>query len=112
MTFFQPATKAMEALGVRLAAGAPASGANGAGGPADTAPSAAAGAVPPGSPGSSGSADGLRRVTGIVDFDYFGSLGPGLVVIGASLAGLLGARWILSAQERREFRSFSLASWG
>ncbi|AVZ74368.1 serine protease [Streptomyces lunaelactis] len=111
VTFFQPATKAMEALGVRLAAGAPASGANGAGGPADTAPSAAAGAVPPGSPGSSGSADGLRRVTGIVDFD-FGSLGPGLVVIGASLAGLLGARWILSAQERREFRSFSLASWG
>lgn len=107
-TFFQPATKALEALGVRLAGGAPGSG-GGAGGPAGSAPSAAAGAVPPGSPGSSGAADGSRTVTGILEF---GSLGQGLVVIGASLVGLVGARWILSAQERRNFRSFYSASWG
>ncbi|MFF3245816.1 S1 family peptidase [Streptomyces sp. NPDC002870] len=106
-TFFQPATKALEALGVSLVAAPPASG----GGDDGTAPapSATAGAVPPASPGSSGLADGTRRVTGITEF---GSLGPGLVVIGASLVGLVAARWILSAQERRNFRSFYSASWG
>lgn len=106
-TFFQPATKALEALGVSLVAAPPASG----GGDDGTAPapSATAGAVPPASPGSSGVADGSTRVTGITDF---GSLGSGLVVIGASLVGLVAARWILSAQERRNFRSFYSASWG
>lgn len=109
-TFFQPATKALQALGVSLAVGAPASGgSDGGGGPADPAPSAGAGAVPPGWPGSPGAAGGSRRVTGITDF---GSLGPGLVVIGASLVGLVAARWILSAQERRNFRSFYSANWG
>ncbi|MGW3623828.1 S1 family peptidase [Streptomyces sp. NPDC000880] len=109
-TFFQPATKALQALGVSLAVGAPASGgSDGGGGPADPAPSAGAGAVPPGWPGSPGAAGGSRRVTGITDF---GSLGPGLVVMGASLVGLVAARWILSAQERRNFRSFYSASWG
>jgi streptogrisin D len=105
-TFFQPATKALEALGVSLSLGDPGSG--GGGGPADPPPPAAR-AVPPGVPGSSGVADGSRRITGITDF---GSLGSGLVVIGASLVGLVGARWILSAQERRNFRSFYSASWG
>ncbi|MBT2392679.1 S1 family peptidase [Streptomyces sp. ISL-1] len=108
-TFFQPATKALEALGVSLVGRVPApGGSDGTGGPADPDPSSAAGAVPPGSSGS-GVADRSRRITGITDF---GGLGPGLVVIGASLVGLVGARWILSAQERRNFRNFYSASWG
>lgn len=99
-TFFQPATKALAALGVKLT-----------GGSATSAPdqSMASGAIPPGTPPEPGATGGGSTVTGILDFD---DVGPGLVVIVASLSGLVGARWILSAQERRNFRSFYNASWG
>ncbi|MGI5401787.1 S1 family peptidase [Streptomyces sp. CA-135486] len=116
VTFFQPATKALEALGVKLvAAGAPpAGGTEGTGGqtaaPAD--PSSAAGAVPPGSagpPGSSG-ANGSRATPGIpVNFQ---TLGPGLGVIVVSLLGLLASHWIRSAKDRQNYWSYYSQSWG
>jgi hypothetical protein len=52
---------------------------------------------------------GSRAVSSIVDFGN-PALGAGL--IGLSLTGLLGARWLVSAQERREYRNFHSASWG
>lgn len=110
-TYFQPVTTAMESLGVNLTGGPPgpgdtdgeveADGGNGAG-----APPVPASPVPPGRP-EEGIAS--RTVTAIVDFGN-PALGAGL--IGASLTGLLAARRLVSAQERREYRSFHNASWG
>jgi hypothetical protein len=50
-----------------------------------------------------------RTVTSIVDF---GNPALGVGLIGVSLTGLLAARWLVSVQERREYRSFHSASWG
>jgi hypothetical protein len=102
VTFFQPATKALETLGVSLAGTAPAAG-QAAGTP--PAPSAATGTVPQGSPGV---ADASAIVTDLVSMK---NLGPGLTVIGASLIGLVAARWIRSSQDRRNFRKYYSASW-
>lgn len=105
-TYFQPVTTAMETLGVNLTGGPP--------GPADRddeeagagAPPVPASPTPPAQPGEG---LGSRAVTSIVDFGD-PALGAGL--IGLSLTGLVGARWLVSAQERREYRSFHNASWG
>ena len=94
-TFFQPVTKALNTLGVSLA-GTSATGGR-VGNP--TAPSAATGAVPP----------GTVAITEIVNLQ---NLGPGLTVIGASLMGLVAARWIRSSQDRRQYRRYYSESWG
>ncbi|MFI9583575.1 S1 family peptidase [Streptomyces sp. NPDC052236] len=104
-TFFQPATKALETLGVTLAGSAPAPG-EGADAGTPPAPSAAAGTVPEGSPGASNAS---AIVTDIVNMR---NLGPGLTVIGASLVGLVAARWIRSSQDRRNYRKYYSESWG
>lgn len=102
-TYFQPVTTAMERLGVDLTGGPPApDGQGGAAGDGAGAPG-----VPP--PPVTGTAGPSRPVTSIVDFDD-PALGFGL--IGASLTILVGARWLVSAQERREYRTFHSASWG
>ncbi|UYQ63479.1 S1 family peptidase [Streptomyces peucetius] len=106
-TYFQPVTTAMESLGVNLTGGPPGPGdadANGEGGAG--APPVPAPPVPPARP-EEGIAS--RTVTAIVDFGD-PALGAGL--IGVSLTGLLAARRLVSAQERREYRSFHNASWG
>ncbi|MGW1893290.1 S1 family peptidase [Streptomyces sp. NPDC002004] len=99
VTYFQPATKAMEALGVRLAG----AGADGAGGGAGTGPArAASGAVAP-QPVDSLSLEGV-----------FGpwTLPTGLAVIAVSLAALVAGRWIRSAQDRRSYRREYSRVWG
>ncbi|ATW49703.1 S1 family peptidase [Streptomyces xantholiticus] len=106
-TYFQPVTTAMESLGVNLTGGPPgpgeanANGQSGAGAPPVPAP--------PASPAGTEEGFGSRAVTSIVDIGN-PALGAGL--IGVSLTGLLAARWLVSAQERREYRSFHNASWG
>ncbi|MFP1625780.1 S1 family peptidase [Streptomyces sp. 5K101] len=115
-TYFQPVTAAMEALGVDLTGGPPRPpGANGSGDASGTGDGAAGSSGPPGPSGSAAagasgaSGGGSREVTSIVDFD---NPRLGLGVIALSLGVLVSARWIVSVQERREFRSFHSASWG
>ncbi|MDO0924498.1 S1 family peptidase [Streptomyces sp. TG1A-8] len=115
-TFFQPVTKAMAALDVRLIVRA--RGAGGAPGaspsPAPTATAArgaaASGAASPGSAAPvTGAAPGrsLRaRLTGTR------SVGPGLLVVAGSLLALLATRYVRAEQDRRAYRRHYRANWG
>lgn len=105
-TYFQPVGTALEALGMRLSGITPPPGpAAGAGQPSPppaTAAPPASGAVP-------GAPAARRRSEGIVGLD---DPGVGIGIIGVSLAALVAARWVASAEDRREFRTFQSAAWG
>ncbi|MEV6172417.1 S1 family peptidase [Streptomyces sp. NPDC051954] len=110
-TFFQPVTKALAELGVKLLVAAP----DNAGQGASPAPAATQGANAPGdaSPGSSAS------VTGIVDASTLLSrlanprnIGPGLLVMGGSLIALVAARYFRAEQDRKAYQRYYSATWG
>ncbi|MGW7378317.1 S1 family peptidase [Streptomyces sp. NPDC054794] len=115
-TFFQPVTKAMTALGVRLIVSAQ-NGAQGQNGAAAPAPSAAPtkGAVAPSaaSPGSSApvtsTSDGETLLSRITDTR---NVGPGLLLIAGSLIALVATRYIRSEQDRRAYQRYYSATWG
>ncbi|UUN30653.1 S1 family peptidase [Streptomyces sp. FIT100] len=133
VTYFQPVTEAMAALGVSLAGQAPA-GADGPD-PGRTEPSApadppsSAAAVPPaaggeGGTGTAGAAGGGAAVQppagasgpGIVTdiaagLGPLGAVAPGIGVIGVSLILLIASRWIKSAQGRRNYRDYYSRTW-
>ncbi|MFF9623495.1 S1 family peptidase [Streptomyces griseosporeus] len=113
-TFFQPVTKALEALGVKLIVSDAAAG----GASRNAAPSAGAtqGAIAPGaaSPGSSAPVTGggtgepalLSRLTDTRN------AGPGLLIVAGSLVALVATRYIREEQDRRAYRRHYSASWG
>ncbi|GAA3370570.1 S1 family peptidase [Streptomyces antimycoticus] len=97
VTFFQPVTKALSALGVSIP-GAKAQSAN---------PSIASGGQTGAAPGTSGIDDGVSTLDDVVA--YAQSLGPGLVVIVVGFAGLLST---LAIRPRsRRYRRYP-AGWG
>ncbi|MFC9272213.1 S1 family peptidase [Streptomyces zhihengii] len=106
-TYFQPVGTALEALGMRLSGITPPPGPadGGAAPPPATAAPPASGAAP----GTPGAPVARRRSEGIVGLD---DPGVGIGIIGVSLAALVAARWVASAEDRREFRTFQTASWG
>jgi hypothetical protein len=112
-TYFQPVTTAMESLGVDLTGGPPPPGDGNANGGTGQSAENGAGAppvpAPPVPPVRPEEGIASRTVTSIVDF---GNPALGVGLIGVSLTGLLAARWLVSVQERREYRSFHSASWG
>ncbi|MFF9282882.1 S1 family peptidase [Streptomyces griseosporeus] len=113
-TFFQPVTKALEALGVKLIVADAAAG----GARQGAAPSAGAtqSAIAPGaaSPGSSAPVTGggtgepalLSRLTDTRN------AGPGLLIVAGSLVALVATRYIREEQDRRAYRRHYSASWG
>lgn len=134
-TFFQPVTKALDSLGVQLAAdpasggqAAPSQGNTGnngtAGGGADN---GAGAAVPPGTsstapggaalPGAMGPVESVpggqsNNVTSALEqIANFQSVGPGLFVIAGSLVALVAIR-IRSERGRRRYRNEYAQSWG
>lgn len=130
-TFFQPVTKALDSLGVKLVTepgsgqAAPSSGStgntgsanNGAGAaaPPGTSSTAPGGAVLPGAGGGSvdtvpdGQTDSLTSaLERVADFR---SLGPGLFVIAGSLVALVALR-IRSERGRKRYRNQYSQSWG
>ncbi|MFC5805136.1 S1 family peptidase [Streptomyces formicae] len=130
VTYFQPVTEAMAALGVSLAGQAPAGaddpdpGRTAPSAPAD--PPSSAEAVPPaaGGGGGAGTAGGGAAVQppagasgpGIVTdiaagLGPLGAVAPGLGVIGVSLILLIASRWIQSAQGRRNYRDYYSQTW-
>ncbi|MFD9507166.1 S1 family peptidase [Streptomyces mirabilis] len=115
-TFFQPITKALTALGVKLTGpGAAAQGAAGATAQSSPAPASSQGAaVVPGSaaPGSvqavgSGASEPL--LTRLTDPQ---NIGPGLLVIAGSIIALVATRYIRTEQDRNRYRRQYSQSWG
>lgn len=115
-TFFQPITKAMTALAVKLTGpGAQGQGASGATAQNSPAPATsrgtavAPGSVAPGSVqavGSGGSVPFLDRLTDPQN------IGPGLLVIAGSIIALVATRYIRTEQDRNRYRRQYSQSWG
>ncbi|MFD8806625.1 alpha-lytic protease prodomain-containing protein [Streptomyces sp. NPDC059597] len=112
-TFFQPLTKAMQALNVRLITSGGKAGAaqNPSSAPTPTpqstvAPSAAA-------PGSSAPVSGITEGrTLLARLTDTRNVGPGLLIMAGSLIALIAARYIRSEQERRAYQRYYSATWG
>ncbi|WP_217206843.1 S1 family peptidase [Streptomyces sp. AC550_RSS872] len=111
-TFFQPVTKALAALDVKLLVAAQ----NGSGQGASPAPSASApqGAASPGdaAPGSSAPVTGADAVTLLSRLADPKNVGPGLLIIAGSLVALAATRFIRAEQDRKAYRRYYSATWG
>ncbi|MGW6909942.1 S1 family peptidase [Streptomyces sp. NPDC054940] len=111
-TFFQPVTKALAALNVKLLVAAQ----NGSGQGASPAPSASAtqSAISPGdaSPGSSASVNGTDASTLLSRLADPKNVGPGLLVVAGSLVALVATRFIRAEQDRKKYRRYYSATWG
>ncbi len=112
-TFFQPVTKALTALGVKLIVAPPQEGA---GTPSD-APSEEAthSAVAPGavSPGSSAPVTGITDGTTLLSrLSDPKNVGPGLLIIAGSLIALVATRYIRAEQDRKAYQRYYSATWG
>ncbi|MEU3948503.1 S1 family peptidase [Streptomyces sp. NPDC029526] len=108
-TYFQPVTKALTQLKVRLMVSAQ-DGDGTATAPAE--PPEAQGAAAPGgtSPGASaGLPDASTLLTRLADPR---AIGPGMLVMGGSLVALVATRWIRAEQDRKAYRRRYSASWG
>ncbi|MEU0912666.1 S1 family peptidase [Streptomyces althioticus] len=111
ITYFQPLTKALADLDLKLIV---APGADG-GSPAPE-PSQAQGVAAPDSatPGSSTSVRGIlpdpsTLVSRLADPR---NVGPGLLVMGGSLVALVASRWIRAEQDRKAYQRQYSALWG
>ncbi|WBO62245.1 S1 family peptidase [Streptomyces camelliae] len=122
-TFFQPVTKAMTALNVKLivsaqsAAAQNARNAQNSGGTAQsTAPSPAAtqAAIAPSavSPGSAAPVSGGPNETLLARLTDTRNIGPGLLVIAGSLIALVATRYIRAEQDRKAYQRYYSATWG
>ncbi|MGW3210281.1 S1 family peptidase [Streptomyces sp. NPDC001135] len=115
-TFFQPVTKAMAALNVKLIVSAQNAGGaarQGSSSPASSAPSAQ-GAVAPSAatPGSSAPVTGTPGQTLLARLTDTRNVGPGLLVIAGSLIALVATRYIRAEQDRKAYQRYYSATWG
>jgi hypothetical protein len=104
-TFFQPVTKALTELGVKLIVAEQ----DGAGAGPAPAPSQGAAAASPGSSAPVSGADVSSLLSRLTDPR---NVGPGLLVIGGSLVALVATRWIRAEQDRKAYRQHYSATWG
>ncbi|MEV0906903.1 S1 family peptidase [Streptomyces hokutonensis] len=109
-TFFQPLTKALAALNVKLlvapkTAASPAPSASAAGSAAGT------GSITPGTsaPATNTTAGTTTLASRLTDPK---NVGPGLLVIAGSLIALVATRWIRAEQDRKAFQRHYSAMWG
>ncbi|MFI1562018.1 S1 family peptidase [Streptomyces sp. NPDC020490] len=114
-TFFQPVTKAMQALGVQLIVSKQAaSGQSASPAPAPSA-SATRSAIAPGaaSPGSSAPATGTAAgSTPLARLSDPRNIGPGLLVVAGSLIALVATRYLRAEQDRKAYQRYYSATWG
>ncbi|MER6386480.1 S1 family peptidase [Streptomyces sp. NPDC001250] len=113
-TFFQPVTRALAALNVKLIVSAqPAGGAPRNASPAPSSP-APQGAVAPNaaSPGSSAPVTGTSGQTLTARLTDPRNVGPGLLVIAGSLIALVATRYIRAEQDRKAYQRYYSATWG
>jgi hypothetical protein len=103
-TFFQPVTKALTELGVKLIVAKSAGGTG-------TAPAPSA-SQDPASPGSSAPITGTDVSTLLSRLTDPRNVGPGMLVIAGSLVALVATRWIRAEQDRKAYRQYYSATWG
>ncbi|MER7479333.1 S1 family peptidase [Streptomyces sp. NPDC126510] len=103
-TFFQPVTKALTELGVKLIVAKSAGGTG-----AAPAPSASQGAA---SPGTSAPVTGTDVSTLLSRLTDPRNVGPGMLVIAGSLVALVATRWIRAEQDRKAYRQYYSTTWG
>jgi streptogrisin D len=117
-TFFQPITKALTTLNVKLTGpGAQAQGGAGATAQASPAPAAspsqgaaiAPGSAAPGSVQAVGTGDSESLLARLTDPK---NIGPGLLVIAGSIIALVATRYIRTEQDRNRYRRQYSQSWG
>ncbi|MBV2357166.1 S1 family peptidase [Streptomyces sp. J2-1] len=111
-TFFQPVTRALTALNVRLITSAGVSGSAARKAPAAgaTGGAVARGAAKPGvSASPAGGTPARSLVARITDPR---NVGPGLLVVAGSAIALAATRYIRSEQDRRAYRRHYSANWG
>jgi hypothetical protein len=115
-TFFQPVTKAMQALGVQLIVSKQAAAGQGGAAPSSApSPAATHSAIAPSaaSPGSSTPVTGIAGgSTLLARLTNPQNVGPGMLVIGGSLLALVATRWIRAEQDRKAYRRYYSATWG
>jgi hypothetical protein len=111
-TFFQPITKALRALNVRLAGTEGVAAASGEPTPAASAPEGTVDpeAVQPGVVQPMGRSDRVRAL--LDQLANPRNTGPGLLVIAGSLAALVASRHIRTEQERNAYRRQYARNWG
>lgn len=111
-TFFQPVTKALSALNVKLITTTPPPGAQ------STAPTPAAEAGQSGMtpsaarPGSSAPVTGVDGQTLLARLTDTRNVGPGLLVIAGSVIALVATRYIRAEQDRKAYQRYYSATWG
>ncbi|MFD7711219.1 S1 family peptidase [Streptomyces sp. NPDC059786] len=110
-TFFQPVTKALSALGVRLAGQDRASAA------ASAAPSATPSATQGAALAPGSAAPGTVQPVGtdaslVSRLTDPANIGPGLLVVAGSIIALVATRYIRSEQDRSRYRRHYSQSWG
>ncbi|MET7684854.1 S1 family peptidase [Streptomyces sp. NPDC005423] len=112
-TFFQPVTKALTALDVKLIVSTQAAAQSGAPTPSASATHSAIApnAATPGSatPVTGGTEQSATLASRLTDPK---NIGPGLLVIAGSLIALVATRWIRAEQDRKDYRRHHAAMWG
>ncbi|MER6072535.1 S1 family peptidase [Streptomyces sp. NPDC001817] len=115
-TFFQPVTRALAALNVKLIVSAQNAGGAARSAPPSPAPSASAaqGAVAPSAaaPGSAAPVTGAQSETLLARLTDTRNVGPGLLVIAGSLIALVATRYIRAEQDRKAYQRYYSATWG
>jgi streptogrisin D len=112
-TFFQPVTKALATLGMKLIVAAQNGAGQQNGSPAPSA-SPTQSAIAPGdaSPGSSAPVAGAEATTLLARLTDPKNVGPGMLVIAGSLMALVATRYIRAEQDRKAYRRYYSATWG
>ncbi|GAA0920740.1 S1 family peptidase [Streptomyces thermoalcalitolerans] len=112
-TFFQPVTKALAALDVKLIVAPPQQDTGTSSGSSSEETPQSAVAPDAASPGSSAPVTGGTGSTTLLSrLSDPSNVGPGLMVIAGSLIVLVAARWIRTEQERKAYQRYYSATWG
>ncbi|WP_130330355.1 S1 family peptidase [Streptomyces sp. BK022] len=110
-TFFQPVTKALTALNVKLITATPPPGAQSAA-PAPTTEAGQSGMTPSAArPGSSAPVTGVDGQTLLARLTDTRNVGPGLLVIAGSVIALVATRYIRAEQDRKAYQRYYSATW-
>ncbi|MFF0384021.1 S1 family peptidase [Streptomyces sp. NPDC004286] len=108
-TFFQPVTKALAALNVRLITATPPAGAA----PTPATEAGQSGMTPSAAqPGFSAPVTGVEGETLLARLTDPRNVGPGLLVIAGSVIALIATRYIRAEQDRKAYQRYYSATWG
>ncbi|MEV8046438.1 S1 family peptidase [Streptomyces griseoluteus] len=111
-TFFQPVTKALTALNVKLITTTPPPGAQSAA-PTPATETGQTGMTPSAArPGSSAPVTGVDGQTLLARLTDTRNVGPGLLVIAGSVIALVATRYIRAEQDRKAYQRYYSATWG